>query len=274
MTLELIILDGSDRRFSLLEGSEMTVGASARCAIRLEAPDVSRNHALLTLYKGQLVVLDLGSTNGTFVNGKPIKEHTLEVGDCIRFSSVLAQVVPTGESPSSPETFVLSGDKSPSSSGSLASPGNASQPVAVILQESLISLLRSWNRIEPSALNTLAEWVVSHRGHRGIVFLEPMDGDLVVLGAHGEIEELLQHPKELPRLRQPTPLPETGIESLTLDLASGPVVAIRAPGAAWLILRVGVGMPDTLEMELYTRLFDVARRLDQPEPRRQKAGSD
>lgn len=271
MTLELIILDGSDRRFPLVEGGEVTVGASSRCAIRLDAPDVSRSHALLTVRKGQLVVLDLGSTNGTFVNGRPIKEQTLEVGDCVRFSSVLAQIVPAGEHSSSPGTRVISQGAAVSSSGAHPVAVSASQPMAVILQESLLGLLRSWSMSEASALNALAEWVVSHRGHRGLVLVEPAADDLVVLAAHGDIQDVLQRPGQLRLLRDQEAHAASAVESLTLEVTAGRLVAIRAPGTPWMVLRVGIGMPDTLETELYARLMAIARRLDEKVPERIEA---
>lgn len=265
-TLELIILDGSDRRFPLLEGSEVTVGASARCTIRLDAPDVSRRHALLTLRKGKLAVLDLGSTNGTFVNGKPVEEQPLAIGDCVRFSSVLAQVVPAGEHLSSPGLAVIPHEKAPSSPGSLPAVSSASQPMAVILQESIVHLLRSWTLGESSALGALAEWIVSHRGHRGVVFLEPAAADVVVLAANGDIEDILKQPTQLRRLEGPGLPAETGVENRTLETGSGKVIAIRASCTPWLVLRVGIGMPDTLETELYARLMAVARHIDAAAP--------
>lgn len=270
MHLELIILDGSERRFPLAEGTEITVGASSRCTIRLDASDVSRSHALLTVHKGRVALLDLGSTNGTFVNGAAIKDCSLEVGDCVRFSSVLAQVVPASDGTSDPGCPTGPTAVPPSSSGSFACSRSASQPMAVILQESLVWLLRRWCLAEGPALTSLAEWVLSHRGHRGIALLEPAAGDLVVLIAHGEVQDVLRRPSRLARLRSAAPLGPDGVESLTLDADAGQVVAIRAAGTPWLLLRVGIGMPDALEIELYARLMAVAQRLDragEPEKR-------
>jgi hypothetical protein len=264
MKLELIILDGSERRFPLPEGTEITVGASSRCTIRLDSSDVSRSHALLTVRKGRLALLDLGSTNGTFVNGAAIKDCSLEVGDCVRFSSVLAQVVPASDGSSDPGCATGPTAVTVSSSGSVASSLSASQPIAVILQESLVWLLRRWCLAEGPALTSLAEWVLSHRGHRGVALLEPAAEDLVVLIAHGEIQDLLRRPSRLARLRLSAPPGPDGVESLTLDADPGQVVAIRAAGTPWLLLRVGIGMPDSLEIELYARLMAVAQRLDRP----------
>ena len=44
---------------------------------------VSRRHAEIALSEGGYVLKDLGSPNGTFVNGEPVTEHRLKEGDRI-----------------------------------------------------------------------------------------------------------------------------------------------------------------------------------------------
>jgi pSer/pThr/pTyr-binding forkhead associated (FHA) protein len=56
------------------------LGRGTDCDLRLVDPGVSRHHAELRV-EGQLVVLvDLGSTNGTFVNGQPVRRIELQNG--------------------------------------------------------------------------------------------------------------------------------------------------------------------------------------------------
>ena len=93
--LELVLFDGSGRRFEIRRGDELLVGTAAHCAVRLQAPDVSRRHALIMYRKGRLMLLDLGSKNGTFANGRRIEaDQEIAPGDALRFSSVSAQVLP------------------------------------------------------------------------------------------------------------------------------------------------------------------------------------
>lgn len=61
------------------------VGRSRECDIFLVDPSVSRNHAMLDVREGHLVVRDTGSTNGTFVNGERIEMRALRPGDCVAF---------------------------------------------------------------------------------------------------------------------------------------------------------------------------------------------
>jgi pSer/pThr/pTyr-binding forkhead associated (FHA) protein len=66
----------------LATGSVKTLGRTARADFILDAPLVSRLHCRLSAdASGQLVVEDLDSQNGTFVNGKKVERATLKSGD-------------------------------------------------------------------------------------------------------------------------------------------------------------------------------------------------
>ena len=67
--------------FRIPPGSINTIGRSAGAQLIVEAPLVSRLHCQLTATADALQVKDLGSTNGTFVNGKRIKTAELREGD-------------------------------------------------------------------------------------------------------------------------------------------------------------------------------------------------
>jgi pSer/pThr/pTyr-binding forkhead associated (FHA) protein len=68
-------------RFRILPGTIKTVGRSTGADFIVEAPLVSRIHCRLTAGATELEVLDLGSTNGTFVNGERVERKTLNTGD-------------------------------------------------------------------------------------------------------------------------------------------------------------------------------------------------
>ena len=61
------------------------IGRDPGCDLTVSSDSISRRHAQLELREGQLVVTDLGSANGTFVNGQRVRERVLKVGDEIRF---------------------------------------------------------------------------------------------------------------------------------------------------------------------------------------------
>ena len=66
-----------------------TIGREG-CDITITDPDVSRRHAAIQIMAGELSIEDLGSTNGTFVNGQQIMERrTLRGGDEVRIGSTV-----------------------------------------------------------------------------------------------------------------------------------------------------------------------------------------
>ena len=56
------------------------LGRGTDCDLRLVDPGVSRHHAEIRVEDGEVVLVDLGSTNGTFVNGQPVRRVTLTDG--------------------------------------------------------------------------------------------------------------------------------------------------------------------------------------------------
>ena len=76
----LVLADG--RRVQL--GQEKAViGRMPECAVMLSDPQVSRHHAEVRPGHGGYSVVDLGSMNGTLVNGTRVSEHPLRDGDTI-----------------------------------------------------------------------------------------------------------------------------------------------------------------------------------------------
>ena len=60
-------------------------GRDASCDFTVSSDTVSSQHARLELLDGRLTVTDLGSSNGTFVNGERIRERVLNLGDTVKF---------------------------------------------------------------------------------------------------------------------------------------------------------------------------------------------
>ena len=74
--------DETPRLLRLTPGTARTIGRGAHADFVFEAPLVSRVHCRLTAdASGQLVMEDLGSTNGTSVNGTPTARAVLRPDD-------------------------------------------------------------------------------------------------------------------------------------------------------------------------------------------------
>lgn len=67
-----------------------TIGRAPENSIQLDEPSVSWRHAELALIAENVYLKDVGSTNGTLVNDRPITDVQLRPGDWIRFGKVEA----------------------------------------------------------------------------------------------------------------------------------------------------------------------------------------
>ena len=74
--------------FRIPDGTIKTIGRAARADFLLDRALVSRLHCRLTAAAGTLEVLDLTSTNGTFVNDRPVQRSALVHGDRLRVGRV------------------------------------------------------------------------------------------------------------------------------------------------------------------------------------------
>jgi hypothetical protein len=79
--------------FPLSEGEDVVVGRSSDLDMVLVEEMVSRKHAIFRLAEGVLSVEDLGSTNGTFVNGERIERANLKEGDRVLIGTSILRVV-------------------------------------------------------------------------------------------------------------------------------------------------------------------------------------
>jgi hypothetical protein len=66
------------------EPEELIVGRDRVCSVHLCEPTVSRRHARLLRRDGSWIIEDLGSTNGTLVNGARVGRCALRAGDRVR----------------------------------------------------------------------------------------------------------------------------------------------------------------------------------------------
>ncbi|HET9073454.1 MAG TPA: DUF3662 and FHA domain-containing protein [Solirubrobacteraceae bacterium] len=79
-----------DGRRIAVAAAGVTIGRSRQCDIVLEDPNVSRRHAEVTARGGSWVLSDLGSTNGTLLNRRPVRAaEVLSAGDEIEIGTSL-----------------------------------------------------------------------------------------------------------------------------------------------------------------------------------------
>ena len=92
MRAQLIPLDGTP---AIDIHNDLTlVGRKEDCDLRLNHKSVSKMHCLIVKTDGLLLLRDLGSTNGTRVNGQPVRQAILQAGARLELGSLHMEFAP------------------------------------------------------------------------------------------------------------------------------------------------------------------------------------
>ncbi|MFN0059827.1 MAG: FHA domain-containing protein [Planctomycetota bacterium] len=86
--LQLTVIDGAPEdlgKLLVVDGSaDLLIGRSLNCDMVLKDGKISRTHTRIELRDGQIIVTDLGSANGTVINGEAVKKSVIKRGDYLR----------------------------------------------------------------------------------------------------------------------------------------------------------------------------------------------
>ncbi len=95
MSIKMKVVQGKPRGSYLdFPEGEFVVGRGPECHVRPNSELISRQHCLLVIHGRAVVVRDLGSTNGTLVNGeRVIDERSLHNGDTLQLGPLVLEVV-------------------------------------------------------------------------------------------------------------------------------------------------------------------------------------
>ena len=112
-----------------LEATEIIIGRDASNLISINDSEVSRKHAKLNLHGAAYVIQDLGSTNGTFVNGQRITTtQVLNLGDKVTFGENISF---TYEATYDPNATVIGSAQAPKTVVPASKPAPAPTPAPV-----------------------------------------------------------------------------------------------------------------------------------------------
>src|SRR5689334_1596721 len=93
-----IVIKGPDRGEQVaLSGKPVTFGSAPACDLVLSDKTVSRRHAMALLENNEVLVRDLGSTNGSFIQGSRFKEITVGFGAEIKLGRTVIKFLPDEE---------------------------------------------------------------------------------------------------------------------------------------------------------------------------------
>lgn len=84
----VLLSEGFNGRTYDLKVEKTTVGRVSDNAFEIPEASVSSHHAEIILRGSDILIRDLGSTNGTFINGEKITEAVLQPGQTLRFGTV------------------------------------------------------------------------------------------------------------------------------------------------------------------------------------------
>ncbi|MCK5801097.1 MAG: diguanylate cyclase [Deltaproteobacteria bacterium] len=93
----LVVIYGQDlgKKYNL-DAPSLIVGRSSKSGIQIDQESVSRNHCKLINTGKAIILRDLGSTNGTYVNDEPLDEYVLRDGDLIKIGRTIFKFLTGG----------------------------------------------------------------------------------------------------------------------------------------------------------------------------------
>ncbi|HUQ01145.1 MAG TPA: sigma 54-interacting transcriptional regulator [Kofleriaceae bacterium] len=222
MRTRLVAVSGPD------QGKEFTippeggiVGRGEGCVMRLEDAAVSRQQFRIGMREGRPLVVDLGSTNRTKINGEPIEMRVLAVGDRIEIGNSVLQVLAQDEAYLVPDGSSISDVAEVSSKGSDAS---GSLTTAALIAVALL---------EGPGLGRACEQLVGFLGAERVQIIS-MDRGLRLVAGHGGNQGTL--PLDQFQLQQiiaggnAVALRGTERETLACPFGAGGVIVVDRPG--------------------------------------------
>ena len=101
MRLKLVSTDGA-QSFELRGGEPLVVGRAPNSDIPIFDPTISRRHAEVECGDAGFAIRDLGSSNGTYVNGEKVTHRAIAPGDVLTFGKVSFRVTEAPDLPTPP----------------------------------------------------------------------------------------------------------------------------------------------------------------------------
>jgi len=100
MAFQLLFCDGPEkgRTFELKSGHTAVLGRGENCDVQLADPRASRIHCRLEITDDSVLLIDAGSSFGTKLNGKPVKEQRLKLNDVIELGETKIRLVSEADS--------------------------------------------------------------------------------------------------------------------------------------------------------------------------------
>ena len=79
-------------QFFQLKSGSTTIGRAPNCDVVIASQSVSKEHARIEVLSDKVILTDLGSRNGTFVNGVQIRSQKVQSGDKIALNDIIVEL--------------------------------------------------------------------------------------------------------------------------------------------------------------------------------------
>lgn len=107
----VVLSEGLTGRSHELKVDKTTVGRLEDNSFQISEQSVSSHHCEVLLKGNDVIVKDLDSTNGTYINGEKISEKVLKAGQILRLGNVEARLETDGASASAPGSAAAAAEK-------------------------------------------------------------------------------------------------------------------------------------------------------------------
>ncbi len=145
--IQLKIIKGPQKvgdEFEVSNGESLIIGRSETCRIKLLSSGISKQHCKITsLAGGRLEIEDLGSSNGSYVNGIQVQKQILRPGDTLSLNEYLFQVIWKPDSTLPTRFDPQSRSLNPSSSQQIIQANN-SKKIRPANNNSIFKVFESW----------------------------------------------------------------------------------------------------------------------------------
>jgi serine phosphatase RsbU (regulator of sigma subunit) len=193
---ELVIFSGGVQSHYVLGKPLVTLGRRPDRDIVIAEPHVSRAHAQIELRGSEYFIVDLNSSHGSFINGKPVKEQALRNGDRIELGAIGGSYLIFKESQLRSNTG--SADSRELLSMIMSRQTSGDKPGELQLLNLFIEGARALNSssVLSEVLTSLVESSLRlTKAERGFVFLCKEDGQLELEAGRSERGEVLTEAK-------------------------------------------------------------------------------
>ncbi len=126
----ILSMDGLVLKEMVLEKERTTIGRKPHNDIQIDNLAISGDHAAIVTILNDAFLEDMNSTNGTYVNGQPVKKHVLQSNDVIELGKYRLKYISDGGAPVVADQDVSFSQVSATDSGRQAAPAPEAPPAA------------------------------------------------------------------------------------------------------------------------------------------------